>query len=111
MAERTTERPSSLLVRHKGYDPRIVFFYFVVAALLLVLTGGLAYRQLLQSNVYRDTEKQQNQRRILVPGPRGNIYDRNNVLLVGNRPRFAVTLSLDELRREFYREFLRVRSN
>jgi len=52
---------------------------------------------------------QQNQRRILVPGPRGNIYDREGRLLVGNRPRFAVTMHLDELRKEFRREYIKVR--
>ena len=45
---------------------------------------------------------------MLVPGPRGNIYDRENRLLVGNRSRFAVTLYLDELRREFRREYIEV---
>jgi hypothetical protein len=53
----------------------------------------------------------QSQRRVLVPGPRGNIYDREGNLLVGNRPRFAVVLYLDELRREFRDEYIRVRKN
>ena len=44
-----------------------------------------------------------------MPGPRGNIYDREGRLLVGNRPRFAVVLYLDELREEFRREFIRIR--
>ena len=45
---------------------------------------------------------------MLVPGPRGNIYDRDGRLLVGNRSRFAVTLYLDELRREFRTEYIEV---
>ena len=51
-----------------------------------MLASGLAWQQLLQADVYHDRERQQNERRILVPGPRGNIYDREGRLLVGNRP-------------------------
>jgi len=111
MAEQSAERSGSLVETHKGYDPRIITFYFILAALLLVLVGGLAFRQIFQSDSYHEREKQQNQRRILTPGPRGNIYDRNGRLLVGNRARFAVTLYLDELRKEFRREYIRVRKN
>jgi penicillin-binding protein 2 len=111
MAQRTAERSGSLVETHKGYDPRIVSFYPAIAVLLLVLVGGLAYRQLFRADIYGEREKQQNQRRILVPGPRGNIYDRNGQLLVGNRPRFAVTLYLDELRKEFRRENIKVMNN
>lgn len=111
MAQQTAERPSSLVETHKGYDPRIITFYFIMGGLLLVLVGGLAYQQIFNSDLYHEREKQQNQRRILIPGPRGNIYDRNGRLLVGNRARFAVTLYLDELRKEFRREYIRVRKN
>ena len=104
-------RSGSLLESHKNYQPRVVFFYFVVVFLLLVLAGGLAYQQLFNRDRHRDSERVQNQRRILVPGPRGNIYDREGRLLVGNRPRFSVVLYLDELRPEFRREFIRIRKN
>jgi len=110
MADTVAERSSGLFEAYKGYNPRVIFFYPVVALLLLVLAGGLVYRQLIHSEVYSEREKVQNQRRILVPGPRGNIYDREGRLLVGNRPRFAVVLYLDELRGEFRREYLRVRT-
>lgn len=104
-------RSGSLLESHKNYQPRVVFFYFVIAGLLLILAAGLAYQQLFKNDVYHERERVQNQRRILVPGPRGNIYDREGRLLVGNRPRFAAVLYLDELRQEFRREFIRVRKN
>ena len=111
MVEQTVERSGSLVETHKGYDPRIIIFYFLLATLLLVLVSGLAYRQIFQSDSYHEREKQQNQRRILTPGPRGNIYDRDRHLLVGNRARFAVTLYLDELRKEFRREYILIRKN
>lgn len=105
------DRSGKLFESHKGYDPRVVFFYFITAGLLLLLGGGLAYQQLLRGDLYHDRERTQNQRRILVPGPRGNIYDRHGELLVGNRPRFAVVLYLDELRSRFRTEFIRIRKN
>lgn len=111
MVDTNTERSGSLVESHKGYDPRTLFFYFVVAGLLLALAGGLAYQQLFKTDEYHERERQQNQRRILIPGPRGNIYDREGRLLVGNRPRFAVTIHLDELRKEFRREYIKVRKS
>ncbi len=104
-------RSGSLVESHRALEPRIVFFHFVIAALLLTLCGGLAYQQLIKTNVYLDRERVQNQRRIIIPGPRGNIYDRENRLLVGNRPRFGVVLYLDELRQEFRREYIQIRKN
>lgn len=111
MADPTTERSRSLVETHKGYDPRLLAFYPLVALLLVVLVGGMIYQQFMKANVYAEQERQQNHRRILVPGPRGNIYDRYGRLLVGNRARFSVTLYLDELRTEFWKEYLRVRRN
>jgi penicillin-binding protein 2 len=111
MSERTADRSSSLVESHKGYDLRILFFYPAVASLLLILIGGLAYQQLIKSDEYHEKEKQQNQRRILTPGPRGNIYDREGRLLVKNRARFYAAVNLDELRREFNDEVRRIRKN
>jgi len=94
-----------------GFDPRLIAFHGIVALLLGILTAGLAYQQLFKGAIHHEEERQQNERRVIVPGPRGNIFDRNGRLLVGNRPRFAVVLYLDELRPEFREEFIRVRNN
>jgi len=105
------DRSGSLVESHKSYQPRVIFFHFVILALLVTLVAGLAYQQLFNTARHRDTERMQNQRRILVPGPRGNIYDREGRLLVGNRPRFAVVLYLDELKSEFISEARIIRRN
>jgi penicillin-binding protein 2 len=111
-APRITESTGAFVVEtRKNYQVRVIFFYFVIFSLLLILVLGLAWQQLLKADVYHAQERQQNERRILVPGPRGNIYDREGRLLVGNRARFAVVVFLDELRREFRREYIRVRKN
>ena len=98
------ERPGVEVRTRLGYDPRIIFFYFLGVLLLAVLIGGLAYRQIFEVDIYHQRERQQNERRVLVPGPRGNIYDREGRALVENRPRFAVALYLDELQNEFLHE-------
>src|SRR5580692_11620186 len=109
---RISESTGAFVVEtRKNYDGRVIFFYFVTFGLLLILALGLAWQQLLHADDYHEREKEQNERRILVPGPRGNIYDREGRLLVGNRPRFAVVVFLDSLRREFRREYIRVRKN
>jgi penicillin-binding protein 2 len=109
MAEHVAERPRSFIEAFKARDPRLFFFYFAIAAGLFVLAGGLVYQQLLRQDDAREKEKSQSQIRVIVPGPRGNLYDREGRLLVGNRPRFAAVLNLDELRSEFRREYLTVR--
>lgn len=106
-----SSQSGNLVESHKGYDPRVILFYFVIALLLLTLAGGIAYQQLFRTDEHHERERMQSQRRILVPGPRGNIYDRDGRLIVGNRPRFSVVLYLDELRREFRREYIRIRKN
>jgi penicillin-binding protein 2 len=105
------DRPGSMVESHRGYDPRLWLFYGLLSLMLAVLAGGLAHQQLGRAEQHRERETVQSQRRVVVPGPRGNLFDRDGRLLVGNRPRFAVTLNLDELRTEFRREYLRVRRN
>jgi penicillin-binding protein 2 len=104
-------RSGRMIEEHAGFDSRVVSFYVIVAAALLVLACGLAYQQLMKARTYSLTEQQQTERRIIIPGPRGNIYDRNGVLLVGNSPRFTVVLYLDELQQDFFRESIRIRNN
>ena len=76
-------------------------FHGAIIGLVMVLTSGLAYRQLFTTGLYTERERLQNLRRVVSPGPRGNIYDRDGRLLVANRPRFSVVLDLAGLRADF----------
>ena len=105
------ERSGRLVASQEANDSRVVSFYFIIGALLLILATGLGYQQLIRTGVYSESERLQTQRRILIPGPRGNIYDRNGRLLVGNKAHFAAVLYLDELQDEFRDEAIRVRNN
>jgi penicillin-binding protein 2 len=96
---------------HAARNPRLLAIYALLAVMLAVLGSGLAYRQLFKSGLYSERERLQSQRRVIVPGPRGNIYDREGRVLVGNRPRFSVVLDLAALREEFDLEARRIRAN
>jgi penicillin-binding protein 2 len=104
---------SRTIETHSARNPRLFLFHGIVLVLLAVLTGGMAYRQLLQTVRYSEREKEQNQRRVIVPGARGNLYDRNGTLLVGNRARFSVVLDLadPQIRAQFRSEFKVVKAN
>jgi penicillin-binding protein 2 len=105
------DRSGNLVESHKSYDPRIIFFYFALGALFVTLVGGLAYQQLFKTGVHNEAERQQNQRRVIVPGPRGKIYDREGRLLVDNRPVFSVVLYVDELRAELLKQYRLIHKN
>lgn len=80
---------------------RIYMMHGVIGFLMLVLIGGLGFRQLVQNAAFAAAEERQNYRRILLPGPRGIITDRHDNVLVGNRPLFTAAVYLNELRPEF----------
>lgn len=102
---------SRLIETHSARNPRLLLFHAAVAGMVLLLVTGLVYRQLIKTTLYSERERLQSLRRVVVPGPRGNIYDRHGQVLVGNRPRFSVVLNLAELRGEFRAEYRKVEKN
>ena len=82
-------------------DRKIGIFNWIFAVLIISLLTSLGYHQLIESQNYQLLEEQQAQRRILTPGSRGDVYDREGRLLVGNLPRFSAVLYLDDLQQEF----------
>ncbi|CAA6680009.1 MULTISPECIES: penicillin-binding protein 2 [unclassified Lentimonas] len=93
---------------HKGENPRILLFLWIVLAASAVLIGGLGWSQLIDIREYKEIEKRQTERRILTPGPRGDIYDRDGNLLVGNRPHYSAVAYLDDLRSDFRKEYSKI---
>ena len=89
----------------RNYNARLRLLTFLLIAMLMTLSGGLAYRQLIKHSEYSEKGERQSLRRIIIPGPRGNIYDRDGRLLVGNRPRYSAVVFLNELRPEFRKEY------
>jgi penicillin-binding protein 2 len=93
---------------HRGENPRILFFFWIVMVATFILLIGLGWRQLVANQKYEEIEKRQTERRVLKPGPRGDIYDRKGNLLVGNRPHYSAVVYLDDLRREFRSEYSQI---
>jgi penicillin-binding protein 2 len=74
----------------------------------LYVVGGLAYRQLIQSNDLKEQSDNQSRRIVLRPPARGRIHDRNGFVLVENRARWSVQADLAALQKEFRAEYLRL---
>jgi penicillin-binding protein 2 len=104
---------SRTIETHSARNPRLFLFHGIVIGLMAILAGGMVFRQLLQTVRYSEREREQNQRRVVVPGSRGNLYDRRGQLLVGNRSLFSVVLNLAEpqIRSEFRAEYKKVKAN
>jgi penicillin-binding protein 2 len=81
-------------------------FYVVSALVFTSLSCGLFHRQIIQHRYFQRKESRQNSRRIVIPGMRGNIYDRNGILLAGHRSIFSINLYLHELHDEFRKTYL-----
>lgn len=95
--------------KYSNANPRIFAFYAVFSAAFLFLIGSLAYRQIYMYDYYSTRGERQSMRRIIEPGARGDIYDRNMKLLVTNEPRFSAVVYFNEIRREFRREYMRLK--
>ena len=93
---------------HKRENPRIRLFFWIIFVAGAMLIGGLGWSQLIGIREYQEIEKRQTERRILKPGPRGDIYDRNGNLLVGNRPHYSAVAYLDDLRPDFRSEYSKI---
>lgn len=89
----------------KQWNPRLNIFFLAFGAMFVVLVAGLAWRQLILRGEWKEKEDRQNLRRVIQPGPRGDILDRHGNILVGNRPRFSAVVYLRELREEFDQEY------
>lgn len=95
----------------RNYNARLRVVTYLLIVVLVVLASGLAYRQVFKYSEYSEKGERQTLRRIIIPGPRGNIYDRDGRLLVGNRPRYSAVVFLNELRPEFRQEFRTLRNH
>lgn len=82
-----------------------------IAIGLFILLGGLWRVQVMSAGKYREKQEVQSFRTVRVPAMRGKILDRQGLELVGNSPRYRLSLYLDELRPQFQDEYRRQRTN
>lgn len=81
----------------RDYNPRLMMVGWLVGAGLLLLAAALARVQVLHGERYGDREQTQQLRRIRIPSVRGEIVDRNGIVLANNRPSYDVVVYLDQL--------------
>ncbi len=88
---------------------RISIFYWIFGAAFLFLVVALGYRQLYLFDFYAKRGNRQAMRRVIEPGTRGDIYDRNGKLIVTSSAHFSAVVYFNEVRREFRAEERRLR--
>ena len=80
-------------------SPRLAIVRVGIALGLLFLLVNLFHVQIMDRDRYGDREQAQSLRRIRLPAARGEIVDRNGVVLANNRPSYDIAISLDQLGR------------
>jgi penicillin-binding protein 2 len=67
-------------------------FLIIVSVIFSVLILRLAFMQLLQNDKFSTLARENRIRLISIAAPRGEVYDRNGIKLVGNQPVYTVSL-------------------
>ena len=96
---------------HHSENRRFHIFRFFYGILFLTLVLFLANLQFLESDKFATKERIQGQRRILRPGARGDITDREGRVLVGNTAQFQAVIHLDALKNEIWKEKIKLKRN
>ena len=85
----------------KKNDPQLRLVATVVAAGLCILLAGLWWVQVVSAHEYQSHLETQAYRTVRLPAIRGKILDREGRVLAENRPRYNLSLYLDDLRKPF----------
>ncbi len=80
-------------------NPRLATIGVIIGLGLTLLLADLWRVQVVNASQYGGRDEAQSLRRIRVPAARGEIVDRNGVVLANNRPSYDIVLYLDQLGR------------
>ncbi len=86
--------------RHRSDLGRLRFLQCAAILLFCFLSAGVLWKQWVSYDLYKNLDEKQCLRRILYPATRGCIYDRNGLLLAGNRLHYQLVVRLDLLKKE-----------
>ncbi|MHB1043629.1 MAG: penicillin-binding protein 2 [Eubacteriales bacterium] len=78
----------------KIIEKRMQIFLAIVGAFFLVLVIRLGYMQLFQNDRFSTLARENRMRLITITAPRGEVFDRKGVRLVGNQPVYTVSINL-----------------
>ncbi|OPX87918.1 MAG: Stage V sporulation protein D [Pelotomaculum sp. PtaB.Bin104] len=73
-------------------EKRMRIYLYIVVVIFLILLSRLAYMQLLQNDRFSTLARENRMRLITITAPRGEVFDRNGIKLVGNQPVYTVSL-------------------
>ena len=76
---------------------RYIFLAALIAIIFSIIAGQLLYLQMVKGKYFRKKSSNQSVRKLWVPALRGGIYDRNGVMIAGNKPSFNVDVNIDNL--------------
>ena len=77
---------------------RILFSFAVVCILTALLTGRLSYLMLVKADYYGEKAKQVQQRERAIKAERGKIYDRNGIVIAGNKPVSTISVIHNQIK-------------
>jgi penicillin-binding protein 2 len=79
-------------MERKWIESKMQVFLIIVCAIFVFLTGRLVYMQLLENDRFTTLARENRIRLTNITAPRGEVFDRNGIKLVGNQPVYTVTL-------------------
>lgn len=79
-------------MERKLIEKKMQIFLIIVSAVFLILAARLIYMQLIQNDKFSTMARENRMRLITITAPRGEVFDRNGVKLVGNQPVYTVSL-------------------
>lgn len=77
----------------KDFQHRFPIFFYIILSIFALLTLRLFYLQLYKGGFYRRFSEEISLRKEKLPGPRGQIFDRESKLLVDNRLQMDVIIT------------------
>ncbi len=93
----------------KKNDPQLRLVAGMLAAGLCILLAGLWWVQIVSARAYQGHLETQSYRTVRLPAVRGKILDHEGRVLAENRPRYNLSLYLDDLSGRFQAEYDRLR--
>jgi len=79
-------------MERKLVQKRMQVILNIVIVIFLVLVSRLAYMQLVQNDKFSTLARENRMRLITITAPRGEVFDRNGIKIVGNQPVYTVSL-------------------
>lgn len=77
----------------KEFQPRFPILLGVIVSAFALLSLRMFYLQIVRGQFYHTFSDQQSLRKEKIPGPRGQIFDRSNRLMVDNRLQLDITIT------------------